>query len=1190
MILKSLELQGFKSFPDKTLLEFDRGVTAVIGPNGSGKSNISDAVRWVLGEQSTKSLRGSRMEDVIFSGTGVRKAQGFAEVTLRLDNQDRSLQGCDRDDVSVTRKYYRSGESEYILNGETVRLRDIHELFMDTGLGRDGYSLVSQGRVADLVSSRSSQRRDMLEEAAGISHFRYRRSDATRRLDQAEENLVRLRDILTELEDRVGPLKKQSEKALQYLEYANEKKDVEIGLWLHTITKSKTDLKTQEDKLALATLQYRELEDAIALLAQQIEENISQGQAITVEIEQVRQRAAEYEEQATTIDGHISVEENTLLHNQNSIARITKDMEDAAGTQQHLDEQVTQAEEEISACEDAILQLNTQLDALQQQADTIRQSSLRFSDQTAALTQERIETAASLADKRVAQSTALSSAAEIRARLEAIAPLCATREQQSGDLQRQTAACQTEYDALRASVDEIQNALSGHQMLADTRRAKADKARQEIDAANASIQQKSARLRMLDDLEKNMEGYSGSVKAVMRETNRGTLSGIHGPISQLIAVEKQYTIAIETALGAAIQYIVTDTEQDAKRAIQHLQESRAGRATFLPLSAIRPRTFNERGVEECPGFLGMADKLVATDAQYADIISAQLARTAVVDNMDHAIAAARKYQYRFRIVTLDGQVLNAGGSMTGGSQSRSVGFLSRFNEIEALQQEIRTLKEALSAKQRQYQAIASEAAAAIAALEGSQADLQRMQETCIRKESALHLLQERLETSTHAWQELRQEQSAAAGRLQLLEQEDNTLQQEMTQLQQSITQLDAQLTGFADERQTLTARLEENAQQAAGIHLQLLEKQKDIQAKREAIDVLERRKGSHSGRISDLNEEIGEIALASIAVKEKIAALRMEAEALRKNSAQAKAQVSTLVEQRNAVEGAGSTLRVQERAQAATREGLSGELARLEERRDAIRNAMEDAQNQLYEEYQLTLREAQELNIILADSKQAQKRLQELKAKIRALGNVNVGAVEEYREVSERYTFLKAQIEDVEHSRAELLRLIQELTEKMSERFSEQFTKINRCFIETFTHLFGGGKAELVLEDPANILECPIEIRVQPPGKNVQNIDLLSGGEKGLSAIALLFAILKITPAPFCIFDEVEAALDDVNVSRYAQYVRHMTDHTQFILITHRRGTMEEADVLYGVTMQEEGVSKLLRLKTAEMAKEMGIA
>ena len=1189
MLLKALELQGFKSFPDKTVLEFGKGITAVIGPNGSGKSNISDAVRWVLGEQSSKSLRGSKMEDVIFGGTSLRKAMGFAEVTLRLDNTDRTLNNCDKDDVSVTRRYYRSGESEYLLNGEAVRLRDVHELFMDTGLGRDGYSMVSQGRVADLISSRSPQRRDMLEEAAGISHFRYRRADATRRLEQAEENLVRLRDILAELEGRVGPLKAQSEKAQKFLMLAGEKRELEIGLWLRTIERSREGLRAQEDKITLAAADYEQAERELEQVAAQIEELMSAGSGITVQIEELRTQASSDEEQATAVDGKIAVELNNLAHNRETIERITRDMEAACATEQHLDDQIAAAAKEIDA-------INENIKSCQAQLLDLLDSTGKLKEQEQALTAQRGEADAKLrkvsdelSAAQIEKSTAVSSASEISSRLGTVDEVITSRGGLLEALREQSAICKKNLDECLENINALSNSIDGYSMIVRSRSEKAEKMHRELDAATLDIHQKQARIRMLEDLEKNMEGYSGSVKAVMREAKRGTLRGIHGPVSQLITVEAKYAAAVETALGAAVQNIVTDDEGAAKRAIAYLKESRAGRATFLPMTTIKPRLFREDGLDSCPGFIDMADRLLTCETKYEPIIKNLLASTAVADNIDSAIAISKRFGHRFKVVTLDGQVMNAGGSMTGGSRGQNAGILSRGNDIDQLKKTVSKLEKELAERQEKYKDLAGEVSAAQAEYDGVAAELQKAQEEKIRREGELRMIDDKVETAVSALNDLEAEKKNAAERTVQLESAKAAAQEKIDALTAEAEDINKIISDIEAKRDAMLEAREKNTDLESEINLKILSFKKDVQAREEVIDTLRRRKESHGGHAGELKSEIDEITSHMAETNGLIERFKAEAAELRKAAEDKKVQIAALAEKRSGVEGESTKLRAQERAVSDRRERLSGERARLEERRDSMQHELESAQNKLYDEYQLTRREAEELGIVIDDVPKAQRTLNEIKGKIRALGNVNVGAIEEYKEVSERYEFMKAQIDDVESSRAELISLISDLTGKMSERFRVQFDRINTLFGQTFSELFGGGKAELMLEDPLNVLECAIEIKVQPPGKNVQNIDLLSGGEKGLAAIALLFSILKATPAPFCFFDEVEAALDDVNVTRYAQYARRMTKNTQFILITHRRGTMEEADVLYGVTMQEDGVSKLLELKTAEMAKQLGL-
>ncbi len=1189
MILKALEMQGFKSFPDKTVLDFGNGITAVVGPNGSGKSNISDAVRWVLGEQSTKNLRGAKMEDVVFGGTSIRKALGFAEVTLRLDNKDRSL-NYEKDEVSVTRRYYRSGESEYILNGDDVRLKDIYELFMDTGLGKDGYSLVSQGRIADLISSKSGQRREMLEEASGISHFRYRRNDASRRLAQAEENLIRLRDILSELESRVGPLKIQSEKAQKFLLLSQDKKELEIGLWLHSIEKSKTGLKEQEHKLALATGQYETVQTELENIARETEDLIAGGQEITLKIEQIRQGAANFEEEAVQTEGQIAVENNTIEHNNQAIERITRDMEQAADTGQHLDTQIKEAAGEIEGLIEKIRLKRLELDNAAENINGVKKENLEYAEKSAELSHKIADITGKASGKRIEMSTDISSKEEVTARISAIDEATASRAGLLEDLTAGRDVCRQDLDELRENVKGLLNAVTGYNMRVQSRREKTDKMKKELDNCNLDIHQKNARAKMLDDLEKNMEGYSGSVKAVMREAKRGTLRGIHGTVSQLISVKEEYAVAIETALGAAVQNVVTDNENDAKRAINYLKESREGRATFLPISAIRAKELMEKGLDKCPGFVDIAHKLLDYDTKYTEIIKSLLARTAVADNMDNAIAIAKKYDYRIRIVTLDGQIINAGGSMTGGSRGQNAGILSRTNEIEKIKDTVDKLQKKFEQMQADYKAAVTDLAAAEAELDGAQADLTRTQEEAIRKESEFKLIEGRIETAATAVNELAEEKAAAHKRIESLNISINASAEIISGLDAEIEQFQKEMDTLKQEREILDSRREKLAETESKINMDILAAQKDMEAKEEAVALLTRRKSSHEDRLGSLNDEISAIAQNNLEIKEKIAAMLKYAASLRAQGSASKDQISKLVAERSGFEAKSSALRAQERTKNDEKEKLSGELARLEERKAALERELDEAQNKLYDEYQLTRREAEELNIVIEDPAQAQRTLNEIRNKIRALGSVNVGAVEEYKEVSERYEYLRGQITDIEQSRDELYRLIGDLTGKMAERFREQFTKINNHFGETFAELFKGGKASLVLENPLDVLECNIDIKVQPPGKNVQNIDLLSGGEKGLAAIALLFAIMKVTPSPFCILDEVEAALDESNVTLFAQYVRRMTKNTQFILITHRRGTMEEADILYGVTMQEEGVSKLLELKTAELAQKMGIA
>lgn len=1189
MFLKALEMQGFKSFPDKTVLEFNKGVTAVVGPNGSGKSNISDAVRWVLGEQSTKNLRGSKMEDVIFDGTDIRKAKGFAEVTLRLDNKDRTLQN-DNDEVSVTRRYFRSGESEYLINGESSRLRDINELFMDTGLGRDGYSIVGQGRIADMVSSKTGDRREMLEEAAGISHFRYRRADATKRLKQAEENLVRLRDILTELETRVGPLKAQSEKAQKFIVLAEERKDLEIGIWLNTIDRTNDRLREQDHKISTSEVNYKQAEDELVAIEEKIDSAAQEIKNINIKIEEIRAQSSVSDEQISALETQLKVEENSILHNNETIERLKKDKSDENETEQHLDERIRDAEQAIEQAKEQVTALENEMSELTAREESFKSDNATFSDRAQKLSAETSALSVELADCRVLSETANSSVEEIKNRISAIDSTLGGRQEVYLKYKKSHGQAQEALKKCEDEINSINNSIDGYTLRLESRGKKASDCESLLFEKERELHKTEDRIRILSDLEKSMEGYSGAIKAVIREQQRGALRGIHGPLSQLITVKDKYSTAIETALGAAVQNIVTETENDAKRAINFLKTSHSGRATFLPISAIKGRTLAEKGLDDEFGYVNMASELVETDSKYREIIKSLLGRTVVCDDLDCAVAIAKKYTYRFKIVTLDGQVINAGGSMTGGSRTQNAGILSRGNEIEKLTKGLEAMKNEMASLQSDFKQLSEDKAAALADLEGAQGDLLRKNEEKIRLQGDLKLAKEQLDTVSGGVGELAEEKQTLQKRIDTITENAANAVVRVKELNELIAKNESELEKLTGDRENIVAMREELSEKASQLSLKIMSLNKDIETNTDTLVHLNARKQGHTGKAEVLDSEIARINEKNEQLSQNIENLSLNIEELKKGSSASRQEIDALIESRDGYEKQQSDLRLLERSKTVEREQLGNELARLEEKKVAMRKEYDELSAKLYDEYQLTRREATALDIKIDDYQQAGKRLSELKAQIKALGSVNVSAIDEYKEVSERYEFMSKQIADVEKSKNELNKLIYDLTGKMAAQFRESFNKINAHFGETFSELFGGGKAELRLENELDLLECDIEIKVQPPGKNVKNIDLLSGGEKAISAIALLFAILKVTPAPFCIFDEVEAALDDVNVSRYASYVRRMTKNTQFILISHRRGTMEEADVLYGVTMQEKGVSKLLELKTAEMAKKLGLA
>mgnify|MGYP004512532269 FL=1 len=1188
MLLRSLEMQGFKSFPDKTELNFGKGITAVVGPNGSGKSNISDAVRWVLGETSTKSLRGSKMEDVIFGGTSKRKALGFAQVMLTLDNSDGTLKD-HGEIVTVTRRYYRSGESEYKIDGESVRRKDIHELFMDTGLGSDGYSMVGQGKIDSIISAKNEDRRELFEEAAGISRFRHKRKDAERRLDQAQENLVRLLDILGELESRVGPLKKQSEKAQKFLEYSEEKKTLEIGVWLNKINRFTVELREQEHKIDAVRASYEVSENDLATIEKELEEVAEKVTSINLAIEQSRLGASGYEEEALRKDGEISVLNATLEHNNETIERLTADITDADGTGATIDEQIEAKNKTIAENKKLIADKKAELESVANELSKVQNENMEISDKTVELNQALTALTIKLSDSKVKMSQATSSIDEINSRKDTIASQIEATQKDIDYTQSQADESNKNLEFLKERIDEYENSLGGYQMKVDAKKQKAEKIKQDAERLARQMAEKSDRARVLEDLEKNMEGFSGAVKAVLKQSQSKALPGVHGTLSQLITVDNENSTAIEIALGAAMQNVVVSTESDAKRAINYLKQNNVGRATFLPISAIKPRYMEEKNLDDNFGFVDVASNLVDCDEQYRDIVENLLGRVMVVEDIDCAIAISKRYKNRYKIVTLDGQVMNPGGSMSGGSKGKGSGVLSRANLIEELKSEAQKIDDELKDVQAELKKAVEDANSAVADLQGADADLRNAKEEYIRAEGDAKLISDKLQSFINQRDTMCREQENSEGRILLFNQAVENAKQEAVEIEKQMADTEAELNNVSTGAKELSSKRDEIREKTEQINLELVTLTKDSEAARLSVEELELRKSTQSDRVKNITDEINEIKAKNENLMLSINDVKAQADELRQKASESNDAVTQKIEDRNEFEKRSNELRAKEKATLTDKEKLSGDIVRLEERKANMKKEYDELGDMLFEQYELTKPEAQALGIVIDDMAEAKKRLHEIKVAIRGLGSINVGAIEEYKEVSERYNFLKEQTDDIEQSKKELAKIIDDLTSSMSEKFMTQFNKINTEFKTCFADFFGGGNGEIILEEPDNCLESAIEIKIQPPGKSVQNINLFSGGEKSLAAMALLFSVLKVQPSPFCIYDEVEAALDDVNVERFAKYMRRMTDKTQFISITHRRGTMEEADVLYGVTMQEKGVSKLLELQSAELAQQMGL-
>ncbi len=1189
MYLKALEIQGFKSFPDKTVLNFGEDITAIVGPNGSGKSNVSDAIRWVMGEQSSKSLRGAKMEDVIFGGTEKRSQMGFAQVTLVLDNTEHIFPRMEESEVAVTRRYYRSGESEYYINKQSVRLRDVNELFMDTGMGREGYSIVGQGKIDEILSVKSADRREIFEEAAGISKFRHRKEETERKLERTEENLVRINDKIAELELQVGPLRSQAEKAKKYLILRDELRTLEISVWLENLDKIKTDSIKLNTDYALAQQELERANAALDELYAASEQFAEKAHANDMEQERLRTECAELDAKRSEENSAVAVLRTGIENNRANIERVENDLRDQSGRAESLTAQIAAKHARIEELAAQTAELEEELRAFLAQAEELARTAGEAGSEVEALRAKEALAASDAADCRADVSAINAGLAELSERRATLEAESESVDGQLTEKRRAASASRRALEEAQEEADAVRNIISGHTLKMEGRVKREETARQKSIDLTMEKNNLDSRIHLLSEMEKEYEGFNKAVRLIMQAAEKNALRGVHGPVANLMTTDKRYAVAIEIALGAGMQNVVVDREEDAKSAINFLKQRDGGRATFLPLTAIRGDVLREAGVEREYGYVGVASQLVQFDKRYAEIFNNLLGRTVVVEDMDCGIAIARKYSNRFRIVTLDGQVLNRGGSMTGGSVSRSAGILSRANELKELTARREALTEKLDAALReadeakrdlnaaQYELdVAREqqrgAEDAVLRLTGEKKQYDMLLESLRARESdiaaeleSITARTEELKKAAAAREEEIKKHEAEAARCRAESEEklagQNELKRDSAHLGDEIAARKSTLAGFTAERETTERALgdlETLAQQMRG----------DEDGRRALIE-------DYRAKIKAAEEEIAQHDAVT-------ASLRADAEKRR-------AELAELAEAKLALEGERSA---NDRRYRECNELLSQTQAaagKLEQKR--VTAAMEEKQilDKLWESYELSHSAAQEQRIELESVPKASRRINELKREINGLGNVNVGAIEEFDRVNTRYTYLTGQRDDVEKAKEELLGVIENITSEMTVIFKEQFALIRESFQETFLELFGGGKATLELEDENAVLDCGIEIKVQPPGKALKTLSLLSGGEKAFVAIALYFAILKVHPTPFCVMDEIEAALDEPNVIRVAHYMRRICDKTQFIVITHRRGTMEAADVLYGVTMQERGVSKVLTINMNDMAKELNI-
>ena len=1188
MYLKSLQLQGFKSFPDKTLIRFGDDITAIVGPNGSGKSNISDAILWVMGEQSSKMLRGAKMEDVIFGGTQKRSAVGFAEATLTLDNSDRAL-AYDADEVMVTRRFYRSGDSEFYINKQSARLRDIHEMFMDTGLGKEGYSNIGQGRIDEILSLKSADRREIFEEAAGISKYRHRKEETERKLAHTEDNLLRIGDKVSELELQLEPLKQQSEKAKTYLALKDELKGVEVAVWMDTLEKLSAAAKKAEEDYASASFVLQQAHDDLDALYRQAEDL---GEALRVkdgELETVRLKANMLSATHQQLDGQMAVLQGNVDNNNANIARIQEELQGQEDRSGGIVTQIQQTQERIAEIEKTLRTKRESLDQLQQQLAVMTANAQGITRQYLELRGKESALAADIAGRQ----------ADIRGLEESMAQTRQRMEQLDSDLSAGSSRCQEAEANLQDSRKQLRraqedvtaagNTIAGYTLRLNTRAKRRDELQNAIREHNQKLDSVSAKARVFRAMERDFDSYTKAVKMVMQEAQRGALRNVHGPVSRLIRTEDHFAIAVEIALGAAMQQIVVGTEQDGKAVLSYLKRTGGGRITVLPLNTITGRSLQENGLEDCRGFVGVASQLVTCDPQYRGIVENLLARTVIAQDMDAAIHMSQKYNRRFKIVTLDGQVMNAGGSMTGGSVNKDAGILSRANELEKLTAQEEKLRKDLlvmegnfQEAQRQCDQVEFQMAAARDQLREAEDQVLRLQGQEKQYEILLNAV---LEAETSAQRERdslkerdhsdRERYAAQSAKIQVYSQQLEEARITISQLEGSQTEASEATAVISDQMTALKteeAALDAEAATALAHIADLQSLRGAMEGDREKKELL----------IETIRQE-------NVRLQQDIADLKQQQLENDRETARMNVLMQETMESRTGAEA--SKTRAERDAQEKSKDILNMERACALLEQKKITTSMEERQiiDKLWDSYGLTPGTAAEHRIEIESVPAGNRRVAELKRKITALGTPNLGAIEEYARVNERYSYLAEQRDDVLNSKRELESIIRNITSEMTTIFVAEFKKIDHYFGLTFEEMFGGGKGQLILEDPENPLTCGIEIRVQPPGKQVKTITLLSGGEKAFVATALYFAILKVRPTPFCILDEIDAALDDRNVERFANYLHNLSKKTQFIVITHRRGTMEASDVLYGVTMQEQGVSKLLRLDLNQMEEYLGI-
>lgn len=1179
MYLKRLELQGFKSFADKTILELMPGITTVIGPNGSGKSNISDAIRWVLGEQSMKSLRGTKSLDIIFAGTQNRKSLGFAEASLVFDNSDGALP-IEYTEVTVTRKIYRSGETGYYINKVPCRLKDVLELFMDTGIGKDGYSIIGQGKIDEILSNKSEDRRHIFEEAAGIVKYRTRKQESEKKLEHTKLNLLRINDILTEIEGNLEPLQMQADKAKKYLNLREELKNIEIGLFVYNIEKYKQDLEKVVQDIDVMQSQCNDEEgrlERVKILKEELKSSIDE---ITETIENMSNIGFESQKQIEQLNSDINVAKTRIANNNENNDRYLKEIEEQNAKIKELKDEIEQKEakkdnlkQNKEKFEKELNEKQAELDKLTEKLSSKELEIEGYKHTVEENTDKKYELQSEINAQNINYQNFEKRQAQIKQEMQStISELDGTR------LNKEDIAKQ--FNEIENKKNKAQNSLNEVAKQREEANQKIKSFESNINILSSEMRIKESRLKFLIETEKEKEGYIKSVKSLLKdcENIKELGKGMNGVLANIIEVPDDLQTAIEMCLGASLQNIVTETETDAKRLVEHLRKNNLGRASFLPISSVRGKKLDKiKGNES--GVIGIASDLVKYNKKYEQIILNLLGRTVIVDNMDTAIKVAKQNGYTFRIVTTEGDLINPSGAITGGSVAKkTVNILGRGKEIEKLEKEIKNLKQKIEKLENDKQNYEESIEGILELSANLEKELQEIDITYATEKQKVISINENIEKLEKRLNRLKEEQANLEKQKEEAVSTKGNLQVEINKIVEQNEKLSKIITEFAELNKDDQKYIDDLNFDITNLKISVSsfdESEASIQEIQERIN--QELENAHTS-IENKNVQIEQIKKDNEELEKSIQETLQKIEEVKESVNSSSSKIEELKQERAQKSEKLSKQEDEITAKFKVIEDLKGQLVKLDVKKTKIEEDINGIINKMWEEYELTPNNAEQYqkpeNVALT-----QRRVNSLRTEIRELGSVNVDSIEEYKNLKDRYDFMSEQRLDLENTMSKLRKVISDMTQIMKEQFKEKFKVINKNFGEVFAELFGGGKAELTLEDEENILECGIDITVQPPGKKLQNMMLLSGGEKAFTAIALLFAILKINPAPFCVLDEIEAALDDVNVFRYADYLKKFTDHTQFLVITHRKGTMEVADTVYGVTMEESGISKLLSMK-----------